>query len=89
MFQARVTPIDRNTAVYGSRYVTGWPTPAKLYPNECAGKCVPAGRKVGGYARRLPSIWGYPKEKDQIIQKWDPISKRLVNVQCPCITPPS
>lgn len=84
MFQPRVTAIDRNTAVYGIPYVTAWATPPKLYPNVCGGKCVAPSRKVGGYARRLPTIWGHPKEKDQIIQKWDPISKRLVNVQCPC-----
>jgi hypothetical protein len=37
-----------------------------------------AGRKVGAAMKRLPQLYYGDKVKDQILQKWDPVSKRLV-----------
>lgn len=36
--------------------------------------------------RKVPLVWAGPKNKVQTIQKWDPVSKRLVTVTCPCPT---
>jgi hypothetical protein len=71
--------------MYGVPYV-GWsPRPAKNgQPTTCT-SCIPA-RKVGGLARRIPQIWAGPKTKEQILEKWDPVSKRLVKVKCECVT---
>ena len=73
--------------MFGVPYV-GWsPRPAKNgQPNTCT-TCIPA-RKFGGLARRIPLIWAGPKTKEQILEKWDPISKRLVKVKCECVVVP-
>ena len=31
---------------------------------------------------KVPLVWAGPKNKVQTIQKWDPVSKRLVTVVC-------
>lgn len=56
------------------------PRPPKSYPKSCACHGLPV--KHGGYARKIPIVWSSPKQKDQIIQKWDPVAKRLFNVKC-------
>jgi len=73
--------------MFGVPYV-GWsPRPAKNgQPNTCT-TCIPA-RKFGGLARKIPLIWAGPKTKEQILEKWDPISKRLVKVKCECVVVP-
>ena len=73
--------------LYGVPYV-GWsPRPAKNgQPTTCT-TCIPA-RKVGGFARKIPLIWAGPKTKEQILEKWDPVSKRLVKVKCECVAVP-
>lgn len=38
--------------------------------------------------KRLPQLYYGDKTKQQIIQKWDPASKRLVNIYMPIIEPP-
>ena len=70
--------------MFGVPYV-GWsPRPAKNgQPNTCT-SCIPA-RKFGGLTKRIPLIWAGPKTKEQILEKWDPISKRLVKVKCECV----
>ncbi len=72
----------------GLPYV-GWsPRPVKNgQPPTSCGTCVPA-RKVGGFARKIPLIWAGPKTKEQILEKWDPVSKRLVKVKCECVAVP-
>lgn len=71
----------------GLPYV-GWaPRPVKNGQPPTCSTCIPA-RKVGGFARKIPLIWAGPKTKEQILQKWDPISKRLVNVKCDCVGEP-
>ena len=73
--------------MFGVPYV-GWsPRPAKNgQPNTCT-SCIPA-RKFGGLTKRIPLIWAGPKTKEQILEKWDPISKRLVKVKCECVVVP-
>jgi hypothetical protein len=37
--------------------------------------------------KRLPQIFMGPKAKEQILQRWDPVSRTIVNVRCPCTNP--
>ena len=81
-------PVKKIPVLFGNPYV-GWsPRPTKNgQPPFCGSGSCSTGigyRKVGGFARRIPQIWSNPKVKEQIVQKWDPVSKRLVNVKCPC-----
>ena len=39
-----------------------------------------AGRKVGAAMKRLPQLYYGDKVKEQILQKWDPVSKSMVNI---------
>jgi hypothetical protein len=45
-------------------------------------------RKVGAAMKRLPQLYYGDKVKEQILQKWDPVSKRMVNIHdnAPIIT---
>ena len=54
----------------------GQPPPCNL--PACIGTV--AGRKVGAAMKRLPQLYYGPKAKEQILQKWDSLSKRLVNI---------
>lgn len=56
------------------------PRPPKSYPKNCDCPGIP--RKHGGYAHKIPIVWSSPKQKDQIIQRWDPVAKRLYNISC-------
>jgi hypothetical protein len=51
-------------------------------PPACTGQCnVGIGmRKVGAAMKRLPQIYLGFKVKEQILQKWDPTTKSLVNI---------
>ena len=78
--------------LFGNPYV-GWsPRPLKNgQPPPCYSQCNLniGARKVGAALRRYPQIFMGPKSKDQILQKWDPVSKRLVNIyQREIIIPP-
>ena len=78
--------------LFGNPYV-GWsPRPLKNgQPPPCYSQCNLniGARKVGAALRRYPQIFMSPKSKDQILQKWDPLSKRLVNIhQREIIIPP-
>ena len=78
--------------LFGNPYV-GWsPRPLKNgQPPPCYSQCNLniGARKVGAALRRYPQIFMGPKSKDQILQKWDPLSKRLVNIyQREIIIPP-
>jgi len=77
--------------LFGNPYV-GWsPRPAKNgQPPTCYGQCNLniGARKVGAALRRYPQIFMGPKAKEQILQKWDPVSKRLVNIHQHGYTPP-
>jgi hypothetical protein len=83
--------MDFNTAqgLFGNPYV-GWsPRPAKNgQPPPCYGQCNLniGARKVGAAMKRLPQLYYGPKVKEQILQKWDPVSRSLVNIHK--ITPP-
>ena len=67
----------------GRRYV-GWsPRPTKNgQPPPCYGQCnVNVGtRKVGIALKVLPRLQYGPKAKDQILQKWDPVSKTMLTI---------
>lgn len=67
----------------GNPYV-GWsPRPAKNgQPSICYGQCSLnlGGRKVGAAMKRLPQLEYGMKSKEQILQKWDPVSRSLVNI---------
>jgi hypothetical protein len=54
-------------------------------PPACAGQCTLniGGRKVGAAMKRLPQLQYGQKAKEQFFQKWDPVSKRIVNVHFP------
>jgi len=76
----------------GNPYVLWNSRPAKNgQPPPCIGQCnINIGtRKVGAAMKRLPQIFMGPKSKDQILQKWDPVSRTLVNLHCACISPPT
>lgn len=78
-----MTDNDRSQALFGNPYV-GWsPRPLKNgQPAPCYGQCNLniGARKVGAALRRYPQIFMSPKSKDQILQKWDPVSKSLLNI---------
>ena len=38
---------------------------------------------------KVPLVWAGPKDKEQITERWDPISKRLVRVNCCSAIPAS
>lgn len=67
----------------GLPYV-GWVTrPDKNgQPPPCFGQCTLniGARKVGAAMKRLPQLQYGDKAKEQILQKWDPVSKRLVTI---------
>jgi hypothetical protein len=70
----------------GNPYVFWSPRPAKNgQPPPCYGQCnINIGtRKVGAAMKRLPQIFMGPKSKEQILQKWDPVSRTIVNVRPP------
>ena len=67
----------------GLPYNNNNPRPVKNgQPPPCTGQCnLGIGtRKVGAAMKRLPQLYYGDKAKDQILQKWDPVSKRLVNI---------
>lgn len=67
----------------GLPYVEWSPRPIKNgQPPTCIGQCNLniGARKVGNALKRLPQIYLGPKVKEQILQKWDPVSKTLVNI---------
>ena len=49
-------------------------------PSKCITQCAPnvGIRKVGGGAHKIPLVWAGPKVKDEILDKWDPVSRTLV-----------
>jgi hypothetical protein len=74
----------------GNPYVLWNSRPAKNgQPPPCYGQCnINIGtRKVGAAMKRLPQIFMGPKAKEQILQRWDPVSRTIVNVRCPCTNP--
>jgi hypothetical protein len=78
--------------LFGNPYVRWSPRPLKNgQPPPCYSQCNLniGARKVGAALRRYPQIFMGPKSKDQILQKWDPVSKRLVNIhQRAIVIPP-
>jgi hypothetical protein len=67
----------------GRPYVLWNSRPAKNgQPPPCYGQCnINIGtRKVGAALRRLPELQYGMKAKEQILQKWDPVSRSLVNI---------
>jgi hypothetical protein len=79
--------------LFGNPYVLWNSRPAKNgQPPPCnAPQCISsfAGRKVGAAMRRLPQLQYTMKAKEQILQKWDPVSRTLVNIhQRPPPPPP-
>ena len=67
----------------GRPYVLWNSRPAKNgQPPPCYGQCnINVGtRKVGAAMRRLPQLQYGMKAKEEILQKWDPISRSLVNI---------
>ena len=67
----------------GLPYV-GWnPRPTKNgQPPPCTGQCSfnIASRKVGAAMKVMPTLQYGHKAKDQILQQWDPVSKRLITI---------
>ena len=49
-------------------------------PPSCSGQCTPnvGSRKVGGGAHKIPLVWSHPKLKEEILDKWDPVSRTVV-----------
>ena len=74
---------DRRQGLFGNPYV-GWsPRPLKNgQPPPCYGQCNLniGARKVGAAMKRLPQLYYGPKAKEQILQKWDPVSRTLVTI---------
>lgn len=74
---------DRSQALFGNPYV-GWsPRPPKngqLPACGGPGCAMGIGRKVGAAMKRLPQLYSNRKAKEQIIEKWDPVSRRLVTI---------
>ena len=69
--------------ILGRPYVLWNSRPAKNgQPPTCYGQCnINIGtRKVGAAMRRLPELQYGMKAKEEILQKWDPISRSLVNI---------
>lgn len=67
----------------GLPYNNNNPRPVKNgQPPPCTRQCNLGigGRKVGAAMKRLPQLYYGDKVKDQILQKWDPVSKRMVNI---------
>jgi hypothetical protein len=67
----------------GLPYVGWGARPSKNgQPPACAGQCSLniGGRKVGVAMKRLPQLHYGQKAKEQFFQKWDPVSKRIINV---------
>ena len=59
------------------------PRPVKNgQPPQCMGQCNlnVGARKVGAAMKRLPQLYYGDNVKEQILQKWDPVSKRVVNI---------
>lgn len=78
--------IHNEHPLFGRPYVLWNSRPAKNgQPPPCYGQCnINIGtRKVGAAMKRLPNIFMGPKSKDQILQKWDPVSRTIVNVRPP------
>ena len=67
----------------GLPYNINNPRPVKNgQPPPCTGQCNLniGARKVGAAMKRLPQLYYGDKAKEQILQKWDPVSKRMVNI---------
>ena len=67
----------------GLPYNNNNPRPVKNgQPPPCTGQCNLniGARKVGAAMKRLPQLYYGNKVKEQILQKWDPVSKSLVNI---------
>ena len=67
----------------GLPYNINNPRPVKNgQPPPCTGQCNLniGARKVGAAMKRLPQLYYGDKVKEQILQKWDPVSKRMVNI---------
>jgi hypothetical protein len=67
----------------GLPYTNNNPRPVKNgQPPPCIGQCNLniGARKVGAAMKRLPQLYYGDKVKEQILQKWDPVSKRMVNI---------
>lgn len=49
-------------------------------PPSCFGQCTlnVGSRKVGGGAHKIPLYWAGKKTKDEILDKWDPVSRTVV-----------
>jgi len=65
----------------GLPYVLTGSRPAKNgQPAKCLSQCAPnvGIRKVGGGAHKIPLVWAGHKTKDEILDKWDPVSRTLV-----------
>jgi hypothetical protein len=59
-------------------------------PPPCYGQCnINVGtRKVGAALKRLPDLHYGMKAKEQILQRWDPVSRSLVNIHFRAPPPP-
>lgn len=69
--------------ILGRPYVLWNSRPAKNgQPPPCYGQCnINIGtRKVGAAMKRLPQIFMGPKAKEQILQKWDPVSRTMLTI---------
>jgi hypothetical protein len=74
---------DQSQALFGNPYV-GWsPRPPKngqLPACGGPGCAFGVGRKVGAAMKRLPQLYYNRKAKEEILEKWDPVSRRLVTI---------
>ena len=82
---------NEKSHLFGNPYVLWNSRPAKNgQPPPCnAPQCVNsfAGRKVGAAMKRLPQLEYGTKAKEQILKKWDPVSRTVVNFRCACPPP--
>jgi hypothetical protein len=65
----------------GLPYVLPGSRPSKNgQPSKCISQCAPnvGVRKVGGDVNKIPLYWAGKKTKDEILDKWDPVSRRVV-----------
>lgn len=65
----------------GLPYVLPGSRPSKNgQPAKCITQCAPnvGVRKVGGGAHKIPLYWAGKKTKEEILDKWDPVSRTVV-----------
>lgn len=65
----------------GLPYVLPGSRPSKNgQPAKCITQCAPnvGVRKVGGNVHKIPLYWAGKKTKEEILDKWDPVSRTVV-----------